>query len=457
MKLYHLKTIAILLFAVITFQCTYAQSNASAINQLNIGDQCPNFQFAHLINYSKKSARLSDFKGKLVIIDFWATWCGSCYRAMPHLSGLQKKYGDKLIVIAATYEDSLTVFPMLKKNRILKATSFPILYSDKALPKYFIHKQIPHTVVIDQQGIVKAITSPEELSDDKVKAMISHESVALKYKKDLMHFDSSKPLLFGAMGNDLPLSANSLVSNSILMKYNDGIGNRTQWPFVLGEIAKISCSGPIVQLYRTALATHQLPNTMMFNPEFPLLMQYSRIIWEAKDSLLFNGLSNDKKHLLKTDTSKCWYYELVLPRKDSLKLNSFMLQDLNRYFGMMYGLEGLKEKRKVQCWALVRSTPDKFTTDNEKWVFKADTDTHQMNVRKCKTRDFLFWWYSKWRSYEPIPIVNEADENDLMNFDLDVSPTATMEVIADKLKHYGFTFKKVERDLNMIVIRDVKQ
>src|SRR6267143_1811278 len=53
-----------------------------------------------------------DRKGKFVLIDFWATWCGPCRKAIPELNALHKKFGDKLVVIGVSDETEAKVRAM---------------------------------------------------------------------------------------------------------------------------------------------------------------------------------------------------------------------------------------------------------------------------------------------------------------------------------------------------------
>src|SRR5450755_1921744 len=72
--------------------------------QVNNGETVPDLDFTTVLNAPVKTIKLSQLKGKLVLIDFWATWCGSCLVAMPHLQSLQSTYGRQLQVIAMNDE-----------------------------------------------------------------------------------------------------------------------------------------------------------------------------------------------------------------------------------------------------------------------------------------------------------------------------------------------------------------
>ena len=99
-----------------------------------------------------KDVRLSDHKGKFVIIDFWATWCGPCRRGIPDLIELQKQYSKDLTVIGISVDQANTikeVVPFYKSYGI----NYPVVYGNyDVVMKYGGIEGIPTSFVIDREG-----------------------------------------------------------------------------------------------------------------------------------------------------------------------------------------------------------------------------------------------------------------------------------------------------------------
>lgn len=121
-----------------------------------------------------RSVRLSDYKGKIVLLNFWATWCAPCRAEMPDLVKWQREYRKQgLQVIGVTYppEELAEVRKFIKSIKV----NYPIALGDKQTKALFDKGEtIPITVVIDRKGMVREIIQgiifPEEF-EQKVKLL----------------------------------------------------------------------------------------------------------------------------------------------------------------------------------------------------------------------------------------------------------------------------------------------
>ena len=99
-----------------------------------------------------KSVKLSDFKGKVVILDFWATWCPPCRAEIPHFVELQNQYKDKGLVIVGVSLDEggpAVVSSFVKEQKI----NYPIVMGNEDVSTAYGNIQaIPTTFVIDTNG-----------------------------------------------------------------------------------------------------------------------------------------------------------------------------------------------------------------------------------------------------------------------------------------------------------------
>jgi thiol-disulfide isomerase/thioredoxin len=174
--------IIILLFFLTTLQLR---------GQSKLNKPAGELEFLKILNSTVTSAKLSDFKSKVVILDFWGTWCAPCIEALPHLENLQNRFGNDLKVITITDESEERIDKFLKKRNV----SLPIaLDNDRKLAAAFPYRAVSHTVVIDKNGIVRAITTPQEINEEILKQIIAGQQVDLPEKVDNINFDPSKPL-----------------------------------------------------------------------------------------------------------------------------------------------------------------------------------------------------------------------------------------------------------------------
>lgn len=144
---------------------------------LIVGDQVPKNQQLNVINYLTPKVSLEEFTGKLIILDFWATWCSPCISSFPKLDSLQSKFKEEIQIIPVTYENLdkakytlEKVFPNYSKK------SMPFLYADNYLRKLFPHKALPHCVWISPKGTVLSVTGGEEVNSTNIQMVLEYLS-----------------------------------------------------------------------------------------------------------------------------------------------------------------------------------------------------------------------------------------------------------------------------------------
>ncbi len=110
---------------------------------------------------------ISGLKGKAVIIDFWATWCGPCNLEAPILDQVAKKYADRGLVVVGVSQDDSPELP--KEWSKARRYSYPLAFDADRVSNLFNVDSLPTMIVLDRQGVVRAVrvgmTSSSEIQD----------------------------------------------------------------------------------------------------------------------------------------------------------------------------------------------------------------------------------------------------------------------------------------------------
>jgi thiol-disulfide isomerase/thioredoxin len=129
--------------------CLLAATSAQAAKTLQVGDDPPPKLGWH--------TKLADYRGKVVIVSFWASWCGPCRKELPIMASIQKQATrDQVVVLSVNWRESAGRFDQIK--RALKELDLTFISDeDGYIGDQYGVKAIPHMVIIGRDGRIRAI------------------------------------------------------------------------------------------------------------------------------------------------------------------------------------------------------------------------------------------------------------------------------------------------------------
>jgi thiol-disulfide isomerase/thioredoxin len=419
------------------------------IKPLSIGDHVPDVEF-NMLNYSSPVARLSDFKGKLVLIDFWATWCHSCIRKFPILAKYQKEFKGKLQVLLinsnySTGDDIAKIKGFIQKREAIDKTSFPLPVGveDSIADKLFPHYELPHYAWISPSGIVSAITGSDEITEENIRKIIETGTPVepLAVKRDFIPNQLMDLNLEGPIVIDESLPFYSFFKKGKLTglsSINQARKTKVSGATKLIDRGVAMRNLSIVEMYETALSHKKSADFGEYNRK--------RLLLEVKDisKLFFNGKQETKETW---ERDNLFTYDLVIPSSEIKDLGDYIFRDLNKYSNYF----GRIEKRKVKCYVLVE-------TKKTKAVILQDSATmdvtfvnriyHLKNIHPLTISDML-----NRNTGIKLPVINKAKRKATIDLNWDA---LDIETVRKQLAQFGLDLIESEEHLDMLVIRDKK-
>ena len=234
------------IFIVMALLCLNFQLKAQNQDnpEIQIGQSIPDLKLINPFGAKEAARKTSDLKGKVIIIDFWASWCAPCISAFAHNEILQEKFKGKVQFINIGYESDEVVKNIYSRIYPSGKTGFIWLGNDKIFVKMFPHTYLPHYVWIDAKGNYVAATEGKGITEENISLALAGNFSKLKQKTD----KASLPLTAKNQTNEETLF------ESTLSKYKSG--GRLNFIFypgdsILGRRGEMN-NTDILSLYRHA-------------------------------------------------------------------------------------------------------------------------------------------------------------------------------------------------------------
>jgi thiol-disulfide isomerase/thioredoxin len=420
--------IGLILLWLLVFLFGVFRCKAQDAQGLKIGNRVPDLTINHIINYPDSSAKLADFKEKLLILDFWATWCSNCIENFPKTYALQQEFPNQLQVLLVNCKstrdskESITAFLDKRKPYYY----FPCVVMDTALEPMFPHHTIPHYVWI-RNDTLGAITDDSQLTKSNVLALFENRKTSLREKK-FIRFDFHKALYVDGNGGTQP----KLLFYSFLAPYRYGLN------FSGGEVDSIGNWSRIdvLNFSRIALIRYAFPDLAGVNPD--------RIILQVQHPQDFSldSLSETWKQ------RNSFSYEAAFPETNRTGALLTMQADLEKYFKVRVS----SVYKLTECFILQ-------IADSTKIIKPANGIRPETNINEgtgapvyflnCSIDEIL----SRLENIYHIPFINNTAYPSRINLRLPANITDESSLL-DSLAKQGFRLKKDKKKIRFCLISD---
>ncbi len=437
-----LKLILLLLMSSEFVEAQKFPLNVDRPHSLSVGQIVPNILIANIVNNERTSVYMSDYREKLVILDFWSTMCKACIEAFPKMEILQQKFGNQLKILPVNYESKAMVTAFFKRTPY----NLPSVTDDKVLSKWFKHRSMPHEVWI-HKGKVIAITDGQYVDAKNVAKVLKGDQINWPIKNDFYIFDYKKQLLQTQINN--PNGRNPVYT--AVLGYQEGalpkVGRDTINGMVRNYILNYSILRAYSSLWKEVVKVKQINSTGNnitsgyggFTP--------TQLILEIKDSSKYvykpeYGYREEWNR--KNDISYEWVSSLNSSEKQIQYSN--IITDLDR----LLGLRGRWEKREQKCLILVQDSPvDNLKSQGGETKFIFDGTIKKLINAPLST--IIFWMNSI--AGNP-PMYDESNIKYLVNMDLKIKSWVDIPELKKELQRYGLDLKEENRIIDIFVLSE---
>lgn len=422
------------------FFLTKSVKVTDTVKAIKIGEKIPNelwmtpLQSVSPNQDHEDKILLNHYRGKLIILDFWATWCGPCVSAFPKMDSLKVEFKNNLVVIPVTSQKETIVANFLKEMLSQSDILVTSVVEDSVLSTYFPYSLLPHYVWIDKYGVLRATTGGESINSENIRKMIINDE-----SPDYIKEDVKKSYNYNINLKD-QVPEQALLKNSSFTAYTKGFSRRNSIDKKNAKITLLNTS--IAWFYRIAYSE--------FRPD---LLNPNRFVIEVKDSqdslrITSGGAKGEELEKWSIDNAYC--YELKMRPNDTLRLFEQMRQDIDAFFPY----EAKIEEREMMCLVLSKKSINvNLATKGGNPLLKHDAYSFQIQNLLWKNFTSLLDMY--YLQNARMPFVDETGITGKVDLLIKTHMTNYLE-LAKALEAQGLVLKKENRKIPMIILRDKK-
>lgn len=419
-----------------TLSANRAAAQVSApINGITIGSVVPDVFWSYPFQgEGDEQILMSHFKGKLIILDFWATWCSPCIAMIPKTDSLQKIFDKQLQIVSVAYQDKKTVAPFLSKLEQQQGRRFDIhgIIGDKFLGQLFPHKALPHYVWIDGNGKVVAITDYSAVTASSVHKLLEKPHSGLPLKDEL--------LISGQRGvPSAKIADDNFLFLSSLKGYQEGAASEYKTEWINDSTA-----------FRLRIVNLSPLNLFWYAYSTPVFEAKKYMRYEIADTSAFTIRSRGqatrdwvRKHGLT--------YELIVPKSRLGEYWKLIQMDLVRMFPQ-YTLEKGKELRNVLVLRR-KGNGASFASRSGTYSMKGSAVGIEMKGGSFEVlaNNLDKFWLQSLKT----PILDETGYKGRVDIKIDGNMVDVLS-INHSLSTYGLELAEAKRMVEVFVIHDTK-
>ena len=403
---------------------------------LKIGDVIPEEIWTTpllMVNSPNKTTTLAKDRDKLILLDFWATWCSACLKGFPKMEDLQKQFGDRLKIIPVTSQDRGTLEKFFASKNGQRFASLQSVVGDQHLKKLFPHVGVPFIVWIKDGKLLNTTDSEQVLSGNITKVLEGQGSTL----QTVIQMERTRPLM---LDDSFDRQRNvSLINYSIFIKGHIpdiGSGGKLRYTPDKRVKGRQFTNLPLMDLYYAVGSN--LFKSMKVRENF----SKKRMIVEVKNRADLDGVLLADGTF---DTRYIYSYELNVPEDRADSLYRDMLNDLNRYGPFTAAIE----RRPVKCLVLKRTSGrDKLATKGGEALSTFPRTPSVLRNLPLRVMVNML----NGNSGIDLPVIDETGYTG--NVDVKVSGVRSPDQLRKELADYDLELVEAVKELDMMVIRD---